>query len=455
MTHTPAELKKNVITKSQFLLSSSDASPPADSPRPDAPYTELALDQDALTDAYPNLACGPTLMAGSLEKLSRCDIFSVMVLRIDPVESVLDDATARTISLAAARAIDGICGREMGWWGLIDTHLFAAFIPNKNDPACDHLAQEIRSTMDMASPATLSVGIAGFPTADCARSQIVSNACKALDHAAFFGPDTQVVFDDVSLNISGDHLFQKGDINSAMAEFETALLLEPANVNVRNSLGVCHSLLGNFDRAVKEFETALKLAPEEFMAQYNLGLVHTLTDQRETALAHYLEADRISGDVYEVTLQTGRMYLELGKATDGIAYIEKALGLKPTALAYRLMGDCCRALNREAEAANAYKQAVKQNPNDAAALSALGLLYESRGENPEIAALFCEKSVEISPEDGIYRHRLGKLYLKQDRIDEALAAFNAAVERGYDSSRYIRDIKKLQAEPEVPMAENQ
>lgn len=455
MTHTPSELNQNVITKSQFLLSSSDASPPADSPRTDAPNSELALDQNILTEAYPNMACGSGLMTASQEKLNQCDIFAVMVLRIDPVTSVLDDDTARTISLAAAHAINGICDKEQGWWGLIDTHLFAAFIPNKNDQACDRLAQKIRSTMVTTSPVTLSVGIAGFPTADCPRNQIVSNACKALDHAAFFGPNSQIVFDDVSLNISGDHLFQKGDINSAMAEFATALLLEPANVNVRNSLGVCHSLLGNFDRAVKEFETALKLAPEEFMAQYNLGLVHTLTDQREKALAHYLAAYRISGDVYEVTLQTGRMYLELGKPTDAITYIEKALGLKPTALAYRLMGDCCQALNREAEAAHAYKQAVKQNPNDAAALSALGLLYESRGENAEIAALFCEKSVEISPEDGIYRHRLGKLYLKQDRIDEARAAFNAAVERGYDSSRYIQKIETLQAEPIVSIAENQ
>ena len=92
------------------------------------------------------------------------------------------------------------------------------------------------------------------------------------------------------------------------------------------------------------------------------------------------------------------------------------------------------------EAFQAYRQAVKYSPNDAAALSALGLLYENKGENPEIGALFCEKSVEIAPHDGKFRHRLGKLYLKQNRLDDALNAFQAAIERGYDSSRYIEEI---------------
>jgi Flp pilus assembly protein TadD len=265
-----------------------------------------------------------------------------------------------------------------------------------------------------------------------------------LDHAAFFGPDSQVVFDDVSLNISGDHLFRKGEIPAAMEEFTTALLLEPENVNVRNSLGVCHSLLGNFDQALSEFQTALKLAPEEFLAQYNLGLVHVLTGNRQEALTRFLEAYRLSGDVYEVTLQTGRLYLETGDPAQGFTYLEKALRLNPTALSHRLMGDCHSAMGRSEEALAAYKQAVKINPNDAAALSTLGLLYEDKGGNREIAALFCEQSVQISPTEGLYRHRLGELYLKQDRLEDALKAFQAAVELGYDSSRYIEEIQNRQ-----------
>jgi tetratricopeptide (TPR) repeat protein len=326
----------------------------------------------------------------------------------------------------------------------------ACYFPGKNDRACQKIAHSIRKRLSKITDATVSIGIASYPTAVYSRDQVLFNACKALDHAGFFGPDSQIIFDDISLNISGDHLFQKGDIPAAMGEFTVALLLEPANVNVRNSLGVCHSLLGNFDQALAEFETAVKLAPEEFMAHYNLGLVHVLTGNRQEALAHFLEAHGLSGEVYEVTLQAGRMYLELGDFENGFAYLENALRLNPTALAHRLMGDCHAAMGRSEEAIMAFRQAVKQNPNDAAALSALGLLYEDKGENPEIAALFCEQSVEISPAEGIYRHRLGELYLKQDRLEDALKAFQSAVELGYDSSRHIEEIQSRQA-----LSENQ
>jgi tetratricopeptide (TPR) repeat protein len=352
---------------------------------------------------------------------------------------------AATACLDVVAAVNEICSREAGWWGLIDSNLMACFFPGKNDRTCQEVAQSIRKRLLKITSTTVSIGIASYPTAPYCMDQVLSNACKALDHAGFFGPDSQVVFDDISLNISGDHLFQKGDIPAAMGEFTAALLLEPANVNVRNSLGVCHSLLGNFDQALAEFETAVKLAPEEFMAQYNLGLVHVLTGNREDALAHFLEAHRLSEEVYEVALQTGRMYSEMGRPEQGIAFLQKALRLNPTALAHRLMGDCHSAMGRSAEAIVAYKQAVKQNPNDAAALSALGLLYEDMGENSEITALFCEKSVEIFPNEGIYRFRLGKLYLKQERMEEALKAFQAAAALGYDSSREMEALQNRQA----------
>jgi tetratricopeptide (TPR) repeat protein len=440
MTPKPAKMYRSVSTKSQFLLSSSDAPKTAEDSRKLVPVTETDLDRDILKLGYPEIETDDVFIATSLEKVSNCDMFSVLVVKNDPAT----ETVAAAACLDVAAAVNEICAKEAGWWGVIDPNLMACFFPKKNDRACQKAAQSIRKHLLKITSATVSMGIASYPTASYSMDQVLFNACKALDHAGFFGPDSQVIFDDISLNISGDHLFQKGDIPAAMGEFTAALLLEPGNVNVRNSLGVCHSLLGNFDQALAEFETAVKLAPQEFMAQYNLGLVHVLTGNREDALAHFLEAHRLSEEVYEVALQTGRMYSEMGQPEQGIAYLQKALRLNPTALAHRLMGDCHSAMARPAEAIVAYKQAVKQNPNDAAALSALGLLYQDKGENPEITALFCEKSVEISPNEGLYRHRLGKLYLKQERMEEALKAFQAAVALGYDSSREMEEIQNRQ-----------
>lgn len=433
----PVSMYQSFSNKSQFLVSSSGTSEAIADPGMIGPVTEIRLDTDALMNEFPGLETGDDLVRNSMEKLIDRDRFGVIVVKMDPFGGAEDTA----LSLQVAGAIDKICGREEGWWGIIDENMLACFFPGKGDRTCRRIAQTLRKRLWKASKATVSVGIAAYPKITYPKEKILGNACKALEHAAFFGPDSQVIFDDVSLNISGDNQFQKGDIGAAIEEFRTALLIEPSNVNVHNSLGVCHSLLGNFDPALSEFETALKLAPKEFMAHYNLGLVHVLTGNRQEALSHFLQAHTLSGDVYEVTLQTGRLYIETGDPEKGFSYLEKALRLNPTALAHRLMGDCQIALGHPEEAITAYKQAVKLNPNDAAALSALGHLYENKGENREIAALFCEQSVEIAPTEGIYRHRLGELYLKQDRLEDALKAFQTAIELGYDSSRFMEEIQ--------------
>ena len=72
--------------------------------------------------------------------------------------------------------------------------------------------------------------------------------------------------------------------------------------------------------------------------------------------------------------------------------------------------------------------------------------FDRKNENPEIALMFCEKSVEFVPENGLYRNRLGRLHLKNDRLDEALKEFEAAQSLGYNSTDLIEQTEHLQKE---------
>ncbi len=63
--------------------------------------------------------------------------------------------------------------------------------------------------------------------------------------------------------------------------------------------------------------------------------------------------------------------------------------------------------------------------------------------NLEIAALFCRQSVDIEPRNGLFLHRLGRVCLKENRLDEALAAFRKAADLGHDSARCIEKIRAL------------
>ena len=207
--------------------------------------------------------------------------------------------------------------------------------------------------------------MASFPTITYKKSEIINNARKALDHASFFGANSLVAFDDVSLNISGDKYYEKGKIQKAINEFNLALELDPNNVNVHNSLGVCYGLQSHYDSAIANLQKAIALDPGEYMAYYNLGLVHLLIEQRDRALEYFLDADKINGNNYEVAFQTGKLYLETGNLKNCRPYLERAAELEPeSGQVYRYLGDCYAAVQMPEAAISAYKKAIKHNPHD-------------------------------------------------------------------------------------------
>ena len=419
----------------QFLFSKTEVRHPEEKP-----VIESFPGQEQLSTAYPEATVGKAFTDLAANHLSAAFAFSAMVVKIDDFPEDADSDDTVEILMDVAKVIHQCCKSHLGLWGRLDRDLFGCFFPEKNVSSCLAVAEEVRKTHSTTRDDTVSIGIAGYPTINYTRAQTLENARKALDHAAFFGPDSMVPFDSVSLNISGDNHYARRDVPGAIEEFKKALLLDPSNVNVHNSLGVCYGVMEDLDKALEAFETAAWLDPEEFMAIYNMGIVHLIRGDKEKALECFLKADRLGENVFEIALQAGKLYLEMDDPEKGKSYLEKAVRLNTDAgAAFRYLGDCLSALDDTEGAISAYKSSVKLNPNDAATLSALGCMFDLHGENLEISTTFCLQSVEISPENGLYRQRLGNLYLKQNRFEEALKEFETARELGHDSAELIEE----------------
>ena len=423
----------------QFLFSKTSSEHEDDKP------AGLPDDFDELVKAFPDIRIGDSFVDQSLAGLKSSPTFGAMVISIDKLKHKKKDVSGKestnNVRLDIAGAIGRICKIENGMWGVIDHDFFGCFFPEKSKSACLKLAEKFKGKLAQKRDETVTIGIASYPALNFKKHQILENARKAFDHAQFFGPDSTVSFDAVSLNISGDKLYDKGDIKGAIKEFKMALLLDPSNVNVHNSLGVCHGVLGNYKKALNEFKSVISLEPEDIMALHNAGLTCTLTDSKNKALEYFLRADSIDKDVFEVAFQTGKLYLEIKQPDKGMEYLEKAIKLKPeSGPAFSSMGDCFTSIGMIDKAVSAYKKAIKLNANDADSLSALGLLFDAQGENLDISTLFCRQSVEISPENGLFRHRLGRLYKKANKIEAALEEFEAAKKMGYDSTQEIKQI---------------
>ena len=398
-----------------------------------------------LQSVFPDMLVGMDFIDHAMQRLDSVVQFAALAIGVDQnrqEEENYSNPGALEEHVEVAGIIEAICREQNGLWGALEPGLFGSIFPETNGFKGLEIAHDIQNRLAEKTEQTVTIGIAAYPIITIKKSEMIDNARKALDHAAFFGPGSAVTFDGVSLNISGDKLYESGDLQGAIDEFKRALLIDPSNVNVHNSLGVCYGLQGEYESAIEEFKTVASLDPGDYMAMFNLGLVHALKKQPERALEFFLKANQINGDVYEVAFQSGKLYFESGHLEEAKPFLERAAKLDPNSGAvYRYLGECYAAGNLAQDAISAYKKAIRHNPHDAASMSALGCLFDAQGENSEITLMFCRESVGLSPENGLFRYRLGRLYFKQNRLDDALKEYDKANQLGYDATRDIQEIR--------------
>jgi Flp pilus assembly protein TadD len=444
MTGPAAKKLQEQGTSRHFLLSKTDTRSldDASSPQPRALM-------DALEPRFSGVPTESAFIEAAAEEMTAARRFAAMAVRCDQPEGPTDgtpDAWTADDWTTIAEIVSDFILQQGAFWGLIRPDTFAICCPDQNARELLRRGTQLQQTVRARLDKSVTIGISEYPCIVYAPSEVIENTLKALDHAAFFGPDSAVIFDAVSLNISGDHFYDRGDFETAIAEFERALAMDAANVNVHNSLGVCFGILGEHDKAKASFRKALEFDPQEHMAVYNLGQVHLLLGDRLAALERFVEANTLQGGVFEIVFQTGKLYLETGKPEKARPCLEQARRLNAeNGQVHRYLGECYRTLGSTSEAIEAYQKAVRANPNDATSLSALGCLLDERGENPEIALVFCRESVSLAPENARFRHRLGTLYLKHNRLEKALREFRKAELLGYDSSEDIQTVKDRQA----------
>jgi tetratricopeptide (TPR) repeat protein len=405
---SPASSQVFLFSKTLSPSGKSPASPHL--PEPAAPVLAGEI-QDAFSSAFPGILSGQAFVDTALKQMGLFG-FSVLMIRSDSRISAEADA-ADPFLFNIGFIMQQLSRPLHALWGLINYNTIGCMIPENDLLVCRNLAETIRHNLLEYQSDTVSIGIAVYPLAGFSQNDVVLNALKALTHAAVVGPGSMVVLDTVSLNISGDQLYQSGNLPEAVEEYRKALQLDPSNVNVHNSLGVCYGMMESYDAAEAEFDTALLLKPDEVMAMYNLGVICVLTGRKELALNYFVKAAAIDDGIFELALLTGKLYLEAGYPEKARSFLEKALNCRPkSGTALRTLGACFSALNLLREAVSVYTRAVKNNPSDAESFSRLGQLYDTIGENPEIARLFCQQSVAIAPENEVYRERLNRMMQK-------------------------------------------
>jgi Tfp pilus assembly protein PilF len=153
------------------------------------------------------------------------------------------------------------------------------------------------------------------------------------------------------------------------------------------------------------------------------GLSFLSKDDCEKALPYFEKAVESDGNYAEAWAQSGFCNEKLGRHTEAIEASKKAVNLRPSSESYFNIGLASYYLKQYSEAADAYRQAIKIDPYNAAdAHYALGLVYRDWGKiEDEIQAY--KQVIRLRPDYVSAYERLGSRYLKLKKYSEAIEVF--------------------------------
>ena len=293
------------------------------------------------------------------------------------------------------------------WENLDNTSFVFSFWDYKNDKKASQLIISLKEKISTALKADILIGVAKFPYQNFSKEETFDNAIKAIDHAAFFGPDTLIHFDATSLNISGDRLYQLNRYKMALDEYQKGLEIEPDNINLINSLGVCLGVMGKLDKAKLVFDKAMKINPNEVMVIYNIGLLYQIEEDIDKAVIYLRKAHGIDSTVFEVEFLLGSLLVKKNHTKQALPHLEKAGEINPeSGLSFRMKGEIHLGNNLPEKAGLEFNKAIKINPRDAISLSGYARSLELQNKNLNIARSFAQNSIDIDTDNNLFKKRL-------------------------------------------------
>ncbi len=153
------------------------------------------------------------------------------------------------------------------------------------------------------------------------------------------------------------------------------------------------------------------------------GLSFLSKDDCEKALPYFEKAVESDGNYAEAWAQSGFCNEKLGHHAEAIEASKRAVALRPSAESYFNIGLASFYLKQYKESADAYRQAIKLEPYNAAdAYYALGLTYRDWARpDDEIQAY--KQAIKLKPDYTSAYERLGARYLRSKKYTEAIEVF--------------------------------
>ena len=201
----------------------------------------------------------------------------------------------------------------------------------------------------------------------------------------------------------------------AIAAFDAAARLTPANAQIHFNRGLAKSRLGNYAGAIEDFETVIRLDSAFPEVYYHRGYARIYNGDYEGAIDDYTTALGYEPEEPIGYYNRGVARSRLGDVERAISDYTAAITTNPQyALAHHSRGIAQSSLNRDEEAINDFNTAISLNPNDPSAHYSLGIVLAKLNRNPEARKAFSDAlnlagQVGVSDLQEQIRSSLGRL----------------------------------------------
>jgi tetratricopeptide (TPR) repeat protein len=237
---------------------------------------------------------------------------------------------------------------------------------------------------------TLLLGLGGLTWRQCGLYADPGTFWRAVLTA---NPDSWLAHNNL-----GNDLFERGQVDEAMAHYQRAVELAPHYATAHYNLGGVLRQKGQLDKAIAEFRRALEIQPVYSMAHYNLGEVLRQEGAVDEAIAHYRRALESHPDYAEAHNSLGNALLRKGQVDEALVHLRQALELHPDrAEDHNNIANVLWQKGQVQEALAHYQKALEIRPAYALAHYNLGQMLQQEGQVREAITHF-QKALEIQPD---------------------------------------------------------
>ena len=231
---------------------------------------------------------------------------------------------------------------------------------------------------------------------------------------------------DARVNL-GAALAKSGRLDDAIAQYTLALTAMPENAEVRRNLGLAYYKKGDVPDAMREFTEVRKQEPRNAQLAILLGDCELKSGKPNDAVAMLepLEAENGANQDFEYVL--GMALLASGKRRDGATKLQHVAEAAGGPDVYFIAGATWLDLNDLEVARKDLEVALKANPNFPRIYTLLGTARDRNGD-PDAAAVAFREALKANPQDFEANLYLGAILLKKRDLPEARPYLEKAIQ---------------------------